>query len=94
MERLACLATGWRLGRYYRTYPACVQDEVEAAQDDPGGQFQRGPLTLTARGTATGGRPAFAVADRSCLSARWPGDACLFGRLFCDLLQSTARAAH
>ena len=52
MERTAYLATAWRLGRYYRTYPAYVQDEVEAALDDPGSQFQRGPLTLTARGTA------------------------------------------
>jgi hypothetical protein len=79
--------------------PSCAArlpapDEVEAALDDPGGQFQRGPLTLTARGTATDDRPAFAVADRNYLSARWPGDAYLFGRLFCDLLQSTAQTAH
>jgi putative intracellular protease/amidase len=94
MERLAYLATGWRLGRYYRTYPAYVQDEVEAALDDSGGQFRRGPLTLTARGTATDDRAAFAVADRNYLSARWPGDAYVFGRLFCDLLQSTAQTAH
>jgi hypothetical protein len=94
MERLACLATAWRVGRYYRTYPACVQDEVEATLDDPGSQFQRGPLTLTARGTAAGGRPAFAVADRNYLSARWPGDTYLFARRFCDLLQSTAQATR
>ena len=30
MERWAYLATGWRLGRYYRTYPAYVEDEVKA----------------------------------------------------------------
>ena len=36
MERAAYLATAWRLGRYYRTYPAYVQDEVTAALDDPG----------------------------------------------------------
>jgi putative intracellular protease/amidase len=94
MERLAYLATAWRLGRYYRTYPAYVQDEVEAALDDPGSQFQRGPLILTARGTATDDTAAFAVADRNYLSARWPGDAYLFARRFCDLLQSTAQAAH
>jgi hypothetical protein len=69
MERMAYLATAWRLGRYYRTYPAYVQDEVEAALDDPGSQFQRGPLTLTARGTATDDTPAFAVTDRNYLSA-------------------------
>jgi hypothetical protein len=32
MERLAYLATAWRLGRYYRTYPAYVEDEVKAAR--------------------------------------------------------------
>ena len=74
-ERAAYLATAWRLGRYYRTYRAYVQDEVQAALDDPGSQFQRGPLTRTARGTATDDSAAFAVADRNYLSAHWPGDA-------------------
>jgi len=94
MERTAYLATGWRLGRYYRTYPAYVQDEVEAALDDPGSQFQRGPLTLTTRGTATDDTAAFAVADRNYLSARWPGDAYLFARRFCDLLRSAGQPAR
>jgi hypothetical protein len=49
MERSAYLATAWRLGRYYRTYPAYVEDEVRAALDDPDGQFERGPVTLSAR---------------------------------------------
>jgi putative intracellular protease/amidase len=88
MERSAWLATAWRLGRYYRTYPAYVQDEVEAALDDPGRQFERGPRTLSARGTATDDTAAFTVADGNYLSARWPGDAYLFGRRFCDLLVS------
>jgi putative intracellular protease/amidase len=88
MERSAWLATAWRLGRYYRTYPAYVQDEVEAALDDPHRQFRRGPRTLSARGTATDDTAAFVVADRNYLSARWPGDAYLFGRRFCDLLQA------
>jgi putative intracellular protease/amidase len=94
MERTAYLASAWRLGRYYRTYPAYVQDEVEAALDDPGRQFQRGPLTLTGRGTANDDTASFAVTDRNYLSARWPGDAYLFARRFCDLLQSTARPAR
>ena len=33
------------------TYPAYVQDEVEATLDDPSSQFQRGQLTLTTRGS-------------------------------------------
>jgi putative intracellular protease/amidase len=93
MERTAYLATAWRLGRYYRTYPAYVQDEVEAALDDPGSQFKRGPLTLTERGTATDDTAAFTVSDRNYLSARWPGDAYLFARRFCDLLQPTPQGA-
>ena len=88
MERSAYLATAWRLGRYYRTYPAYVEDEVRAALEDPDGRFERGPVTLSARGTATDDRPAFVVHDRNYVSSRWPGDAYLFGRTVRDLLQS------
>jgi putative intracellular protease/amidase len=87
MERSAYLATAWRLGRYYRTYPAYVEDEVRAVLDDPARQFSRGPRTLYAHGTATDDTPAFAVQDRNYVSARWPGDAYLFGRRLCELLQ-------
>ncbi|MEU1628913.1 type 1 glutamine amidotransferase domain-containing protein [Streptomyces sp. NPDC020096] len=87
MERTAYLTTAWRLGRYYRTYPAYVEDEVRSALDDPGSQFHRGPRVLTRRGTATDDTPAFVVRDRNYLSARWPGDAYLFGRRFLELLK-------
>ena len=87
MERSAYLATAWRLGRYYRTYPAYVEDEVRAALDNPARQFSRGPRTLSARGTATDDTAAFVVQDGNYVSARWPGDAYLFGRRFTDLLQ-------
>jgi putative intracellular protease/amidase len=92
MERLAYLTTSWRLGRYYRTYPAYVEDEVKAALDNPGSQFQRGPVTLSTRGTATDDTAAFVVRDGNYLSARWPGDAYLFARGFCDLLPTAAQA--
>ena len=55
---------------------------------DPDRQFERGPVTLSARGTAADDRPAFVVADRDYVSARSPGDAYLFGRVFRDLLAS------
>ncbi len=84
MERGAYYATAWRLGRYYRTYPAYVQDEVVDALTDRR-QFHRGPLSL-ARGSQTEDRPAFVVQDRNYLSARWPGDAYLFARRFTHLL--------
>lgn len=41
MERSAYLATAWRLGRYYRTYPEYVEDEVRAALRNPA-DFVRG----------------------------------------------------
>ena len=84
LERSAYLLTGWRLGRYYRKYPAYVEDEVRAALDDSA-QLDPGPRSLR-RGTATDDGPAFVVEDGRYLSARWPGDAYLFGRRFCDLL--------
>ena len=93
MERSAYLATAWRLGRYYRTYPAYVEDEVKAALDDPASQFHRGAITLSARGTAASDAAAFTVPDHNYLSARWPGDAYRFGRRFCQLLQSPPEPA-
>jgi len=88
MERTAYLTTAWRLGRYYRTYPAYVEDEVRAALAEPSAQFERGPRVLTRRGTAVDDTPAFVVQDGSYLSARWPGDAYLFARRYLDLLRA------
>jgi putative intracellular protease/amidase len=85
MERSAFLLTAWKLGRYYRTYPAYVQDEVTAALDSPA-QFVQGPRVLAARGTADDDSAAFVVQDGNYLSARWPGDAYLFGRRFLAML--------
>lgn len=86
MERSAFLATAWRRGRYYRTYPAYVEDEVRAALVDPDRQFVRGPVELRHRGTATDDGPAFVVEDGKYLSARWPGDAYLFAKRLLQLL--------
>jgi putative intracellular protease/amidase len=85
MERLAYLLTFWKLGRYYRTYPAYVEDEVRAALETPA-QFVRGPLTLGDRGSATDDAHAFVVEDGRYLSARWPGDAYLFARKLLERL--------
>jgi putative intracellular protease/amidase len=86
MERTAWLITAWRLGRYYRTYPVYVEDEVRAALDDPASQFVRGPFTLSARGTDTDDRAAFVVEDGPYVSSRWPGDAYLFARKLLERL--------
>ena len=66
MERSAFLATAWRLGRYYRTYPEYVEDEVVHALRDPS-QFERGPRS-TKRGTREDDAPAFVVAGRQATS--------------------------
>lgn len=81
MERTAYYLTAWKLGRYYRTYDAYVEEEVRAALEDPS-HFVRGPFTLTRHGTATSDRGAFVARDGNYVSARWPGDAYLFAKTF------------
>jgi putative intracellular protease/amidase len=85
MERIAWSLTAWKLGSYYRTYPAYVQDEVTHALQSPS-HFVRGPFTLSHRGTAVSDAAAFAVRDGNYLSARWPGDAYLFAKTFVRML--------
>jgi len=80
MERIAFLLTFWRRGRYYRTYPEYVEDEVCAALKRPKTQFIRGPHVLTKRGTADDDTHAFIVEDGNYVSARWPGDAYLLAK--------------
>ena len=87
MERSAYLLTAWRLGRYYRTYPAYVEDEVRSALDDPR-QLVRGPRVVSARGTDVDDAPAFVVEDENYVSARWPGDAYLFAKRFRAMLEA------
>jgi putative intracellular protease/amidase len=85
MERTAYLLTAWRHGKYYRTYPMYVQDEVKAALESPS-HFVRGPLNLIGHGTSVDDRAAFVVEDGSYVSARWPGDAYLFARKLIERL--------
>jgi putative intracellular protease/amidase len=79
MERSAYLATFWRRGRYYRTYPAYVEDEVTAALATPS-DFERGPKERFQRGTRDDDSHAFVVEDGRYISGRWPGDAYLIAR--------------
>jgi putative intracellular protease/amidase len=90
MEKLAFYLTFWKLGNYYRTYPAYVEDEVRealTASDD----FLRGPINLGKRGTASDHKHAFVVEDGHYISARWPGDAYLFAERFISLLEQDTR---
>lgn len=86
MERVAYYSTAWKLGRYYRTYDAYVEEEVRAALRDPERQFVRGSITLFTRGTDTDDRAAMVVEDGRYLSARWPGDAYLITRKLLEKL--------
>jgi putative intracellular protease/amidase len=85
MERSAYLLSFWKLGRYYRTYPAYVEDEVKAALASKA-QFSRGPRMGTRRGTDADDSPAYVVEDGRYVSARWPGDAYLFAKKLLDRL--------
>ncbi len=82
MERTAYWLSAWKLGRYYRTYEAYVEEEIRAA----GAEYVRGPFELTKRGTRTDDTPAFVVVDGNYVSARWPGDAYLFAKKLIEVL--------
>jgi putative intracellular protease/amidase len=91
MERAAFFSTFWRRGRYYRTYPAYVEDEVrEALARDE--DFERGPRELSKRGTREDDSAAFVVEDGRYVSARWPGDAWLIGKKLIERLPAVASA--
>jgi putative intracellular protease/amidase len=85
MERVAYYLTAWKLGRYYRTYDAYVEDEVKSALESAT-HFERGPFTLMKHGAAADDRGAFVVEDGNYVSARWPGDAYLFARKIVERL--------
>ena len=93
MERSAYLATFWRRGTYYRTYPAYVEDEVRAALAKPE-DFERGPRELSKRGTRDDDTHAFVVEDGRYLSGRWPGDAYLIAKRLNEKLATTDLGAR
>ena len=82
MERIAYFISFWKLGKYYRTYPEYVEDEVRRSC----GEFVRGPIELLNRGTRENDKPAFVVEDDNYVSARWPGDAYLFSKKLIERL--------
>jgi putative intracellular protease/amidase len=89
LERGAYLLTAWKLGRYYRTYDAYVEDEVKAAAK----ALIHGPRVLSARGTDDDDGPAFIVRDRHYVSARWPGDAYRIAKELLAMLSEAKRDA-
>ncbi len=86
MERSAYLATFWKVGRYFRTYPTYVEDEVREAVG-PEGTFVRGPRAMFAKGTRDDDSAAFVVEDGRYVSARWPGDVYLIAKKLIERLR-------
>lgn len=83
-ELTAWLITCAWLGSYYRTYSQTVEAEVKstlASNKD----FIKGPTPLL-RDNAHNLSRGFVVKDGNYLSARWPGDAHLFGSKFLEML--------
>lgn len=71
LERTAYWLTAWARGRYYRTYPEYVQDEVTRHLRSKA-NYAKGPSFNT----------PFVVEDGQLLTARWPKDAELFAETF------------
>lgn len=79
---LTCL---W-LDNYYRTYPESVQDEVCRNLATPK-DFFTGPFPI-ARDNHNNLKSGFVVEDGNYISARWPGDAHLFGKTLVQKLKT------
>ncbi len=67
LERIAYYITFWKLGKYYRTYPAYIQDEVKQNLVD-------------VKNFKTGGNQfkPYVCVDENLVTARWPKDVYLF----------------
>ncbi|MEQ1554766.1 MAG: type 1 glutamine amidotransferase domain-containing protein [Ferruginibacter sp.] len=76
LERIAYFLTFWKLGKYYRTYPAYVQDEVKRNLVD-------------AQNFNTGGNQfkPYVCVDENLVTARWPKDAYLFAETLINKLE-------
>jgi protease I len=86
-ELIAYQLTRLVLGDYYRTYSVPMEDELVSYLESPN-DFSSGPgipIPLK-RDTDDDLSAGFTVRDGKYLSARWPGDAHLFGHQFVDLL--------
>jgi len=76
LERIAYYITFWKLGKYYRTYPAYVEDEVKSMLSNPD-NFQHGQ----------GDYKPYVCVDRNLITARWPKDAFLYAEKLIETLE-------
>ena len=77
LERVAYYLTFWKLGKYYRTYPAYVEDEVKSALSKPE-NFTEGH----------GAYKPFVCLDNNLITARWPKDAFVYSEKLIEVLES------
>jgi len=78
LEKIAYYLTAWKLGKYYRTYPQYVEDEVIANLKDKS-QFVRGKLNA---------KIPFVCQDNNLITARWPEDAYLYAETLIQELEN------
>ena len=76
LERLAYYITFWKLGKYYRTYPAYVEDEVKSVLIDPK-NFMHGHSQNT----------PYVCVDRNLITSRWPKDAFVYAEKLIEVLE-------
>jgi putative intracellular protease/amidase len=76
LERIAYYITFWKLGKYYRTYPAYLQDEVKECLSDT-------------KNFKTGGNQfkPYVCVDDNLVTARWPRDVYLFTATLIEKLE-------
>ena len=77
LERTGYYLTSWRLGDYYRTYPAYVEDETVKALKQSSDFIHGGSI-----------RKPFVVEDGNLITARYPEDAHLFAQKLLDKISS------
>jgi len=92
MERAAFYVTFCCLGKYYRTYPEYVEDEVKSvlknqSQYDGGNKGTCGYIPPP-RGSAKDDTHAAALVDGHYVSGRWPGDAYLVAKNFLRIAEN------
>jgi len=76
LERTAYYLTFWKLGKYYRTYPEYVQDEVTRNLADKSQFIAGSPF-----------KP-MVVEDGNLVTARWPDDVWLYAEKLLEKLAS------
>jgi len=96
LENTGYYLTRWKLGDYYKTYNLTVEDEMRdllnvknkknGEGDNDKTEICQAGWNLTAKGTLYNSDAAYVVQDGKYVSARWPGDAYLYGRNFVKLL--------